>query len=67
MQQNKIKEAYKIIKHLQNGSLASEGGMPLRNTKRVPLFNNPVPHYMRMLSPERLFCKIHNVLSVNYP
>lgn len=42
---------------LQNGSLANEGGMPLRNTKRVPLFNNPVPHYMRMLSPERLFRK----------
>ncbi|XP_047991381.1 dual oxidase isoform X1 [Leguminivora glycinivorella] len=43
------------MRSFQNGSLSSEGGMPLRNTKRVPLFNNPVPHYMRMLSPERLF------------
>ncbi|XP_013145053.1 PREDICTED: dual oxidase [Papilio polytes] len=43
------------MRSFQNGSLASDGGMPLRNTKRVPLFNNPVPHYMRMLSPERLF------------
>lgn len=42
-----------------NGSLLTEkdGTMPVRNTMRVPLFNNPVPHVMKMLSPERLFCK----------
>lgn len=42
-----------------NGSMLTEkdGTMPVRNTMRVPLFNNPVPHVMKMLSPERLFRK----------
>jgi dual oxidase len=29
--------------------------MPPRNKGRVPLFNAPVPHVLRNLSPERLF------------
>ncbi|KAK5639843.1 hypothetical protein RI129_010654 [Pyrocoelia pectoralis] len=41
----------------KNGSLITDhsGRMPVRNTMRVPLFNNPVPEAMRMLSSERLF------------
>lgn len=47
------------MRSFQNGTLLTEKGgtMPIRNTMRVPLFNNPVPHVMRMLSPERLFRK----------
>lgn len=45
------------MRSFENGSLLMEreGLMPVKNTMRVPLFNNPVPHVMRMLSPERLF------------
>lgn len=45
------------MRSFQNGSLLSADGgrMPVRNTMRVPLFNNPVPHVMHALSPERLF------------
>ncbi|XP_026480513.1 LOW QUALITY PROTEIN: dual oxidase-like [Ctenocephalides felis] len=47
------------MRSFHNGTLLGEetshGTMPIRNTMRVPLFNNPVPHVMRMLSPERLF------------
>ncbi|XP_065202273.1 dual oxidase [Planococcus citri] len=40
-----------------NGTLLTDktGKLPIRNTMRVPLFNNPVPHALRTLSPERLF------------
>nr|XP_018912484.1 PREDICTED: dual oxidase isoform X2 [Bemisia tabaci] len=40
-----------------NGSFKTDptGKWPVRNTMRVPLFNNPVPHVLRTLSPERLF------------
>lgn len=50
------------MRSFQNGTLLTEkdGTMPIRNTMRVPLFNNPVPHVMRMLSPERLFRKTHS-------
>lgn len=42
-----------------NGTLLTEKGgtMPVRNTMRVPLFNNPIPHQMRMSNSEKLFCK----------
>ncbi|XP_077298120.1 dual oxidase [Arctopsyche grandis] len=45
------------MRTFQNGSFLSDpsGKLPVRNTMRVPLFNNPVPQYTRMLSPERLF------------
>jgi dual oxidase len=45
------------MRSFQNGTLLTDksGRMPVKNTMRVPLFNNPVPHVMRMLSPERLF------------
>lgn len=42
-----------------NGTLLTEKGgtMPVRNTMRVPLFNHPIPHQMRMNDAEQLFCK----------
>lgn len=45
------------MRSFQNGTFLTDqsGKLPVRNTMRVPLFNNPVPHVMRMLSPERLF------------
>lgn len=45
------------MRSFQNGTFLTDqsGKLPIRNTMRVPLFNNPVPHVMRMLSPERLF------------
>ncbi|KAF5287282.1 hypothetical protein FQR65_LT02155 [Abscondita terminalis] len=41
----------------QNGTLVTDysGKMPVRNTMRVPLFNNPVPEAMRLLRSDRLF------------
>lgn len=47
------------MRSFQNGTLLTDstGTMPIRNYVRVPLFNNPVPHMMKMLSTERLFCK----------
>lgn len=45
------------MRSFENGTLLADasGTMPVRNTMRVPLFNNPVPHVMRTLSPERLY------------
>ncbi|XP_016945189.3 dual oxidase [Drosophila suzukii] len=45
------------MRSFHNGTLLTEkdGKLPVRNTMRVPLFNNPVPSVMKMLSPERLF------------
>ncbi|XP_040165408.1 dual oxidase [Anopheles arabiensis] len=45
------------MRSFQDGALLTDkqGTMPVKNTMRVPLFNNPVPHVMRMLSPERLY------------
>lgn len=47
------------MRAFQDGLLLTDkdGTMPVKNTMRVPLFNNPVPHVMRMLSPERLYRK----------
>lgn len=47
------------MRSFHNGTLLTEkdGKLPVRNTMRVPLFNNPVPSVMKMLSPERLFRK----------
>lgn len=47
------------MRTFQNGTLLTETGgrMPVRNTMRVPLFNNPVPEMMRTSNPERLFCE----------
>ena len=46
------------------GSLKMEGdsifGMPSRNVERVPLANHPAPHVLRMLDPERMYCKYWN-------
>ncbi|KAL1137627.1 hypothetical protein AAG570_009323 [Ranatra chinensis] len=45
------------MRSFTNGSLVtdSSGKLPVKNTMRVPLFNQPVPHVLRTLSPERLF------------
>lgn len=47
------------MRSFTNGTLKTDktGRMPVKNTMRVPLFNNPVPHVMKTLSPERLFRK----------
>lgn len=53
------------MRSFSNGTLLTDatGTMPVRNSMRVPLFNNPVPHVMKMLSPERLFRKcVKNLL-----
>ncbi|XP_075237286.1 dual oxidase isoform X2 [Lycorma delicatula] len=45
------------MRSFRNGSFLqdSTGKLPVKNTMRIPLFNNPVPHMLRTLSPERLF------------
>ncbi|XP_049777239.1 dual oxidase [Schistocerca cancellata] len=45
------------MRSFQNGSFKTDasGRLPIRNTMRVPLFNSPAPHMLRMMSPERLF------------
>lgn len=52
------------MRSFQNGSLLTDksGTMPVKNTMRVPLFNNPVPHVMTMLSPERLYRKYNKLI-----
>lgn len=55
------------MRSFKNGSLVTEetGQFPVRNTMRAPLFNQAIPSVMRMLSPERLYCKfIYNLHSV---
>jgi dual oxidase len=34
-----------------------ELSMPPKNLARVPLFNSPAPHVLRMFDPERLYCE----------
>uniref|UniRef100_A0A1B6CWK3 NAD(P)H oxidase (H2O2-forming) n=1 Tax=Clastoptera arizonana TaxID=38151 RepID=A0A1B6CWK3_9HEMI len=45
------------MRTFKNGTFKSDdtGKLPVKNTMRVPLFNQPVPHVLRTLSPERLF------------
>lgn len=47
------------MRSFANGAFQTDesGKMPLRNSMRVPLFNNPVPEQMRMSKSETLFCK----------
>lgn len=54
------------MRSFQDGLLLTndKGTMPVKNTMRVPLFNNPVPHVMRMLNPERLYRKCQKLLSI---
>ena len=37
-------------------------GLPPRNKARAPLENNPAPHVLRMLDPERMFRKSKDFL-----
>ncbi|KAI4469865.1 nadph oxidase [Holotrichia oblita] len=45
------------MRSFANGAFQTDesGKMPLRNSMRVPLFNNPVPEQMRMSKSETLF------------
>ncbi|CAB0013960.1 unnamed protein product [Nesidiocoris tenuis] len=45
------------MRSYENGTLLTDasGNWPVKNTMRAPLFNQPVPHALRTLSPERLF------------
>jgi len=47
------------MRSFQNGTFLTDETrkLPIRNAARVPLFNSPVPHVLRMMNPERLFCK----------
>ena len=49
------------MRSFQNGSFKMEGdpilGLPPKNIQRVPLANHPAPHFLRMLNPERMYCK----------
>lgn len=50
------------MRSFHNGTFLTNksGKLPVKNTMRVPLFNNPVPNIFKMLSPERLFCKFQS-------
>ncbi|GFG29965.1 hypothetical protein Cfor_11750 [Coptotermes formosanus] len=45
------------MRSFQNGTFLTDETekLPVRNTMRVPLFNSPAPHVLRMMNPERLF------------
>jgi dual oxidase len=56
------KEAWvNAMRTFHNGSMKMDGnaifGMPQLNKQRVPLANHPAPHVLRMLNPERMYCK----------
>jgi len=56
------------MRSFQNGTFLTDetGKLPIRNAARVPLFNSPVPHVLRMMNPERLFCKFcYKLLCLN--
>lgn len=48
-----------VMRSFVNGTLLTDkdGKLPVRNTMRVPLCNNPIPHKMRPSNAENLFCK----------
>jgi len=56
-----------VMRSFQNGTLRADntGHLPPKNTERVPLSNAPSPHVLRMLSPERMFCKLVNLSTVS--
>ncbi|XP_069683631.1 dual oxidase [Periplaneta americana] len=45
------------MRSFRNGTFLTDesGKLPVKNTMRVPLFNSPAPHVLRMMNPERLF------------
>ena len=54
------------MRSFKNGTLNMVGddvfGLPPKNTARAPLENNPAPHVLRMLDPERMFRKSKSIL-----
>lgn len=47
------------MRTFQNGTFRTDntGLFPPRNEDRVPLINSPPAHHLRMVHPERMFCK----------
>lgn len=53
-----VSEAWlNAMRSFVNGTMLTDKGgtMPVRNTMRVPLCNNPIPHKMRSSNAENLF------------
>lgn len=48
------------MRTFQNGTFRTDntGLFPPRNEDRVPLINSPPAHHLRMVHPERMFCKL---------
>ncbi|KAK8749678.1 hypothetical protein OTU49_015477 [Cherax quadricarinatus] len=47
-----------MLRSFVNGTFRTAPGdptMPPRNTERIPMFNNPTPHVLKILNPERIF------------
>ena len=49
------------MRSFTNGTFKSGdvGGMPPRNSERVPLFTAPAPHIMKMANPEKMLRKFY--------
>lgn len=46
-----------MMRSFKNGTFRTDPDDPLlppRNKQRVPMFNNPTPHVLKILSPERI-------------
>ena len=59
------------LRSFQNGTLKwmeaeGETRMPPYNLARVPLFNEPSPHVLRRLTPERMFGKREEFFNSRY-
>nr|AXN93677.1 dual oxidase 1 [Scylla paramamosain] len=47
-----------MLRSFKNGTFRTDPDNPLlppRNTQRVPMFNNPTPHVLKILNPERVY------------
>uniref|UniRef100_A0A2P2I0U3 NAD(P)H oxidase (H2O2-forming) n=1 Tax=Hirondellea gigas TaxID=1518452 RepID=A0A2P2I0U3_9CRUS len=47
-----------MLRSFRNGTFstdANDRAMPPRNTQRIPMVNNPTPHVLKILPPERMF------------
>lgn len=55
------------MRGFQNGTMLTDHSrkMPVKNSMRVPLFNNPVPEVMQLMSSERLFRKQYFYIGPN--
>lgn len=49
-----------MLRSFTNGTFRTDPEdemMPPRNSERIPMENNPVPHVLKILNPEDMFCK----------